>query len=541
MRAADLIVQTLRAHGVTTVFTLSGNQIMPIFDACVGTSLRLVHVRHEAAAVFMAEAWGQITGDVGVALVTAGSGFGNALSALYGARASESPVLLLSGDSPVESRGLGAFQELDQTAAATPFVKATVRVDDASRLQSALGEALVLARSGRPGPVHVALPFDVVKASVEQAGAVSATAPAASAIAADSAFDVARWMNGAKRPLVLAGPHLCRSRYRDELAALRVALQAPVIGMESPRGLNDPSLGDFAAIVSDADAILLLGKAPDFTLGFARPPAVASDCRFLQIDPDEPVLRRSRRVLGERLVSQHQADAPASVAALMEATSSATAPGRPDWLATAEAAVCYRPPEWRETPAATDDGLHPLAICQAVRAFLEATPNAILVSDGGEFGQWAQAALHPARRIINGPAGAIGGALPCAIAARLADPDAVVVAMTGDGAAGFHIAEFDTAVRYRAPVIAVIGNDARWNAEYQIQLSDYGPERLLGCDLLDTGYEGVASAFAAQGERVHAAGDLRGALERAADSGRPACINVRLAGQPAPTLRRPPR
>ena len=539
MRAADLIARTLRAHGVSTVFTLSGNQIMPIFDACVGGEPGLVHVRHEASAVFMAEAWAQTTGEPGVALVTAGPGFANALSPLYSARAAETPLLLLSGDSPVRTRGSGAFQELDQTAAAAPFVKATLRVDDAKELGGTIREALATARSGRPGPVHVALPFDVVNATVEPAGETPSMASEGAPLAGDAARSLARELAAVQRPLIITGPHLCRSWQGEARAALRAALQAPVIGMESPRGLKDPALGDLAGLVREADAILLLGKAPDFALGFARQPAVAGSCRFLQLDPDEAILERGRRLLGERLAWAQRADAAASIPALLDAASSAPAPRRPDWLAAADAALSRRPDAWREVAEQTPDGLHPLAVCRAVQGFLDATPNAILVSDGGEFGQWAQAAVHAPRRIINGPAGAIGGAIPYAIGAALADPQAVVVAMTGDGACGFHIAEFDTAVRYRARFIAVVGNDARWNAEHQIQLRDYGPDRLLGCDLLDSRYEETARSFEAYAERVDRADGLPGALRRAAESGKPACINVGLAGQPAPVMPAP--
>ena len=142
MRGADIVAQILASAGVKTIFTLSGNQIMPVFDACIDANIRLIHVRHEAAAVFMADAWAQLTGEVGVALVTAAPGFANALSPLFTARSAESSVLLLSGDSAIAADGLGPFQELDQVSIVTPLVKASYRPKDVASLAHDLNDAL---------------------------------------------------------------------------------------------------------------------------------------------------------------------------------------------------------------------------------------------------------------------------------------------------------------------------------------------------------------------------------------------------------------
>ena len=177
---ATRLVESLAAAGVRRIFTLSGNQILSVFDATIGRGVELVHTRHEAAAVHMADAWGRLTEECGVALVTAGPGHLNAISALYGARMAESPVLLLSGASPRGQRGRGAFQEVDQVAAARPVVKATWSLEDPERVGEEVARALALATSGRPGPVHLSLPGDVLEAP----------APAVAPLAAASAM---RW------------------------------------------------------------------------------------------------------------------------------------------------------------------------------------------------------------------------------------------------------------------------------------------------------------------------------------------------------------
>jgi acetolactate synthase I/II/III large subunit len=182
--------------------------------------------------------------------------------------------------------------------------------------------------------------------------------------------------------------------------------------------------------------------------------------------------------------------------------------------------------------------LHPVQALRPLQAVLDSHPQAVLVSDGGEFGQWAQACLHAPHRLINGVAGAIGAGVPYALAARLALPEAPVLALMGDGSAGFHIAEFDTAARHALPFLAVIGNDARWNAEYQIQLKDYGAQRLIGCELAPTRYDHVAAGFGAHGELVTDAAALPAALQRALGSGRPACLNVMIEGLAAPSIQR---
>jgi acetolactate synthase-1/2/3 large subunit len=181
--------------------------------------------------------------------------------------------------------------------------------------------------------------------------------------------------------------------------------------------------------------------------------------------------------------------------------------------------------------------VHPIEVGRAVQKLLDA-PGSVLVADGGEFGQWAQATLAASHRVINGPAGSIGAALPFAAAAKLAHPDSSVIAMLGDGTFGFHAAELDTAARHSLAYIAVVGNDACWNAERQIQVRAYGPGRARGCELLPTRYDQVAEGFGAHGERVARASELSPALERASRAGRVACVDVAIESVAAPVYRR---
>jgi acetolactate synthase-1/2/3 large subunit len=533
LRGADCLAATLRRAGVTTIFSLSGNQIMPVYDAALDHALRIVHTRHEAGAVFMAEGWAQASGQIGVALVTAAPGFANALGALYSARMSETPVLFLSGDASVGQDGKGAFQEFNQVAAATPFVKLSRRCMRAEDMAADVAELIRVARSGRPGPVHLALPADVLTATAE-----GVTIPGASAFAREASSPasaerdaLADLLRAASRPIILTGPMLNATRGGGLLERLADAADAPVVPMESPRGLRDPSLGAFADALREADLIVYLGKHVDFTSGFGSVVALGA-ARAAVVDPDEAARGQASRLLGDRLVLTVGADADTTAAALIEAAPAALA-SRSDWRARVGHATALR--ELKDTGAI--EGIGPQAICAALERILNDYPDAMIAIDGGEFGQWAQAFLPARNRLINGTSGAIGGSLPQAIGAKLARPDAPVFTLFGDGTAGFYFMEFDTAARANAPVIAIIGNDARWNAEHLIQLNAFGPDRLIGCELNpDARYDLSAAAVGCHGEYVTEAAGLVPAIERAVASGKPACINVAMEGLPAPVF-----
>jgi acetolactate synthase-1/2/3 large subunit len=184
--------------------------------------------------------------------------------------------------------------------------------------------------------------------------------------------------------------------------------------------------------------------------------------------------------------------------------------------------------------------LHAIEVFRALKPIIERAPDSVLICDGGEFAQWGQSVLPvPPRRMINGVGGSIGSSLPMALAARVAEPKEPVIAVLGDGTFGFHMAEFETAARRGLPFVAVVGTDARWNAEYNLQVRDYGRNRAVGCELSTPRYDLVAVALGGHGELVAHADDMTGAIERALASGKPACINVMIESIPSPVVRQP--
>ena len=318
MRGADLLARTLAAHGVRHVFTLSGNHVMPVFDAALEAKLSLVHVRHEAAAVHMADAWGRLTGTPGIALVTGGPGHANALGALYTALAAESPLLLISGHAPLDELGKGAFQEMAQAELAAPLTIASSTARSADTLGADVARAL---REARRGPVHLSVPNDVLDAATSASVAFEESS-------SEPAKTLPEELLKAKRPLIIAGPAALHAHGRQKLSRLEEESGVPVIAMESPRGVNDPALGKLAGVLGKADVVLLIRKPIDFTLKFGK--AFASNCKVLKVDGD--------------LIPKK---APSS-----------------GWRNEVRDALAYRPAEWAGARSSPEGPVHPVELCR---------------------------------------------------------------------------------------------------------------------------------------------------------------------------------
>lgn len=530
---ASHLVAALIESGVERLFSLSGNQILSIYDACLDAGLEIIHVRHEAAAVHMADAWGRLTGRPGVALLTAGPGHANGLSALFVARLSESPLVVLSGQSARADDGRGAFQEMPQAELAQPLAKAAWTAKDPASLGGDVRRALELAVSGRPGPVVVSLPSDVLEAQAPRSDGIFAI-PGVPRLTDADRRRIGELLHTAERPLILAGPAMMRPPACIDLEELEATTGVPVVATESPRGVNDPSLGAFAEVLAQADVVLLLGKRLDHSLQFGAPPFFAADACFAQVDADVIELDRTRRNVRspQRLAIAVQSHPGKAARQLAAASRSA---GHDSWRDAMRAAVAHRPAAWDTWQSPPQGPVHPIELCQAIRPRVE---DGTVVMDGGEFGQWAQALLSGHRRVINGPAGSIGTSIPFALTARVFDREAPVVAIQGDGTIGFHLLEFDTAVRHDLPFVAVVGNDAGWNAERRLQARTYGEDRIFACDLLPSRYDLAVAALGGHGEHVTKRSDLDAALDRAFASGLPSLVNVAIEPAEAPIVRR---
>lgn len=528
--ASSALIQTLANNGVEVIFSLSGNQIMPLYDACIDANIRIIHTRHEGAAVYMAEAYAQLSGKLGVALVTAGPGLLNAVSALYSAARSETPILLISGDASLGMDGRGGFQELDQCTITAPITKYSARPENAAAILSDLDHCIATALGGTPGPTHLALAFDLLSQTTGLDAAKKVNLPPANAMRQSDLKTVIKAIDAAKHPLVMTGPQANRTRQPAANVALEAALGLPIICLESARGLSDSFYGDLTTALKSADLIIHLGKLADYSTGLHARGRITKGTPIISILTDDQ--SAPMPVHDDHPITLiRTGNIPASMTQLATAiTDQEITVCDADWPAAVTASITRRL-AWQ----AGDQGRHPAALTSQLQFAIDQAASPILIADGGEFCQWVQAGCIAPRRMINGPSGAIGGGIAYAIGASIACPDAKIFLVMGDGTAGFYLGEIHTAVRTNANITAIIGNDYRWNAEVQIQIDTYGPDRVYGCDLDEKAdYAAAAIGLGAQGQNVGPDDDLDAALRSASAFQGPTVLNVLIDGQAAP-------
>jgi len=526
MKGAQRVAESLGRLGAEVVFSVSGFQILSLFDVLPEVKVRLVHARHENAAVYMAEAWGQLRSQPGICLLSAGPGVTSAITAVANAQASESPVLLLSGASPTSQRGLGAFQEMDQVRLIGPFCKAAWSVDTPHGLGPAIEKAWHLALSAVPGPVYLSLPVDVLEANEESEPWVPCPLEPTAGIweiRRASPADVQRiaeLLARANRPAVVVRPALRRGRSSTFLG--RLGLRVATLVAESPRGLRDPLWGEQRDSLKEADVVLLLGPQ-DFAVGFGPPGG--KGCVVLQVTSSptescEAAPGGRGKCTAELRIEADEAQFLADLLPVLESVMPERAP------------VAVTPPRCPE-----DGGrLHPLAIAEEVRQVLQ--PEDLLIVDGGEFGQWMRAGFRdlPNQQLVNGKLGALGNSIPHAVGAALASPGRRVFAFLGDGTFSYHAAELDTAVRERLSLFVLIGNDSCYGAEWHTQAARYGPARTFATALERRRYEFVAEGYGAVGVAADSRAELRRLLSTAVRTPLPSvtCINVHIQSVPSP-------
>lgn len=520
---ADVVVRELMGHGVGTFFTVSGNQILPLIDAAGRAGVCLIHMRHETAAVYAALAACEITGGINVALVSAGPGFLASLQGLGVATSMELPVLLLSGDAPVSQRGLGAFQSLDQNTIASAVCKGSVQLSPDDPIRSVF-DAWNLATTGIPGPVHLSLPADVLAAPARREKPNLPESPS-------SQFDeevprrldeMAAALSKAARPLVIARPSTARSFGESALSKLTAALGIGQVVTESPRGLSDLKYAEIFARMKETDCLLLVGPA-DFSAGFLSEATIGTPRDILLIDsPGDPTPLRADLL--------HVRAEPYPAMRYLAGRVNRVQPVAADWTSLWPIAAPM------PAPAPTDAGMHPLTVSEALRAILQ--PDDIVILDGGEFCQWIRYGLRdlPNRLLWNGKLGAIGGSIPMAIGASVMIRSGRVYTILGDGSAGYHLSEFETAARENLSFTAIIGNDARWAAEWYMQIERYGPDRTFSTDLSPARYDIAAQGYGGNGALVDNPDTLSEALEAALSEPIATCVNAIVAPERSPAI-----
>lgn len=562
----DRIAQALAAHGVPCIFTLCGGHISPILSGAKTLGLRIVDVRDEATAVFAADAMARLSGRPGVAAVTAGPGISNTITALKNAQLAQSPLLLIGGAAPTALQGRGALQDIDQRPLVQPHVKRFFKLQRVCELAPAVAQALALAQSGVPGPVFIECPVDLLydEASIRQwyasAAGIGRSLPER-ALRWYLQRHVQRMFAGSTpasniTPLPVEQPHASAAALRQASAALAQA-QRPLIVIGSQAMVDAGQAQALADAVGQLGVPVylsgmargLLGRNHPLQLRHQRRQALReADCVLLagvpcdfRLDYGQHVRRSARLIAANR--STHDArlnrrpdiaaigDAGAFIRALAQQTPGGHAARLPDWLATLRQRDATRESEIDQQAAAVGDGVNPVALMRAIEA--AAGEEALFVADGGDFVATASYVLHPRAPLTwldPGAFGTLGVGAGFAVGAALSRPEREIWMIFGDGAFGYSAIEFDTLVRHRIGVIAVVGNDASWSQIAREQIKMLGDD--VATVLARTDYHRVAEGFGAHGILVRHPSEVPAALAQAravAQTGQPVLINVWLA------------
>ena len=558
----DRVAEALQVHGVTHLFTLCGGHISPILSAAKARGMRVVDVRDEATAVFAADASARLSGRPGVAAVTAGPGITNTLTALKNAQLAQSPLLLIGGAAPTALQGRGALQDIDQRPLVAPHVKRFFKLRRVADLAPAVVDALALAQAGVPGPVFVECPVDLLydAATIRQwyadaAGKGTALAdralrwvlhrhaermlagsaqqatprprPSATPQAAASARRLAlAALRKSQRPLLVIGSQaVVRAQQVHTLAEAVQRLGVPVYLSGMARGL----LGRDHALqlrhqrrnaLREADCVLLAGVPCDFRLDYGK--HVRRSATLIAANRSARDARLNRRpditALG---------DAGGFIAALADALGTAAAPWV-DWCDSLRARDRQREAEIDAQAAVAGAHVNPLALFRALDA--AASDDAVFVADGGDFVATASYVLRPRSPLSwldPGAFGTLGVGAGFALGAALARPGSEVWIVWGDGACGWGLAEFDSFVRQRIPVIALVGNDAGWTQIAREQVKMLHDD--VGTVLARSAYHQVVAGFGAEGLEIRHTHQVQPTLQRAqalAREGKAVLVNV---------------
>jgi acetolactate synthase-1/2/3 large subunit len=512
---------------------LSGGHINAIYQACLDSGIGVIDTRHEQAAAHMAEAWGRLTGKPGVCVVTAGPGFTDAVTGVANACQSHSPMLVITGRSGVHETETLALQELEQIDIVRPLIKWGRVVYQTHRIDEFMAMAFRHGMTGRPGPVFLEIPVDVLNRKIEESKVVRPEgyrpryAPAGAQRGIEEAIELLR---GAERPCVIAGSGVHYAGAGQELETLAGLIDVPVLtaGMgqgllakDDPRFIGSPMQG--LGILAGCDVVLLLGVRLGLFMGQGKPPFLPADAKLIQVDVEGSEIGRNRKVevgiagdakqILEQMIAEVERQ-PFSHSAWLESVGPKAKESVKDLMTAV-------PGFDKEAP------IHPARLMQEIRGFLD--DDAVVVADGGDTQVWTMLGIgvsRPGVQLSSGPFGCLGVGIPYALAAKLRYPERQVLTTMGDGSAGLNIMEFNTALRFDLPIVMVVSNDCSWGMIRHSQNAAYGPGRLVGCELGDVAYEKVVEALGGYGERVERAAEIRPALERAFATGKPACLNV---------------
>ncbi|MCC6381637.1 MAG: acetolactate synthase [Dehalococcoidia bacterium] len=518
----------IKQEGVGHVFTLSGGHVQNIYEGCLNNGVEIVDTRHEQSAGHAADGYSRIAFKPGVCVVTAGPGVTDVVTAVANAYQASSPMVVIGGRSPLRQYDMGALQDIELGRVMEPITKWTQTVYETRRLPYYMAMAFREAMTGRYGPVFLQVPSDVLfgrldEDSVQWPRQYRTTGE----VMGDPALirEAAALIKNAERPMVMAGSGVFWHRASRELGEFARAADVPVYTNAMGRGTmrqDDPHFFSLSRkpAFAGADVILVLGTPVDFRLKYGRAPAWNPEAQVIQVDVDPGEIGKNRDVAIGVEANIRQA--------LLQLTAEIGKADHGPWLGHLRALEGQADAQREHYMASDQMPIHPLRLCKEIAGFVD--DNTIVVGDGGDIVAQAASVLpinQPGQWMDPGPFGTLGVGTGFCMAASVAAPDKRVLMVNGDGTFGLNGFDFDTFVRFKMPVVSVVGNDRTWHQIYVGQKEMYGEGRTPATRLGDNArYDRVVEGLGGHGEFVEHPEGIRAAIERAFASGKPACVNV---------------
>ena len=528
-----LLARALKNEGVECIFTLCGGHIQPIYPGCRETGIKIIDVRHEQAATHAADGWARITRKPGVAVVTAGPGTTNSITGIANAMRAGSPMVVIGGQAPLFHFEKSALQEMDHIDLLRPITKWAKRVHETRRIPEYISAAFRHAATGRPGPVFLEVPIDVLMTSEnEETTVFPENSRTESRPCGDPAYieRAAELLHASRKPVIMAGSAIWWDDSGASVERLSATVNAPIyvngmargcISAENPLHLADTR----AKALGEGDVILVVGAEFDFRLGYGESVLLSGSAKIIQIHIEPSEIGHNRSV-DVGIVG----DTRAVLTQLCDALDGlGTSSERQAWVGELTAAENKAKDHMKTFMESDRVPIHPARLCRELDEFLD---DAIIIGDGGDIVSMGARIIRPrgpGQWLDPGPFGCLGMGMPFGLAARVARPEKQLLLLYGDGSFGFNGMEIDTAVRFNLPMVVVIGNDGGWGQmRLDAETMGMNPEDVTATELGFTRYEKIVEAFGGFGEYVEEPSDIRPALERAFSSGLPACVNVKI-------------
>lgn len=535
MHGGHAVVRTLEKMGVRYIFSVCGASILAVYDALRSSSIRLIHTRHEASSVHMADGWSRVTGECGVCLVTQGPGVTNTATGALVSLLDGIPLVILGGRVPRSLLTKDSEQTLDGAAMMRTVTKWSATIREAPDIPGVLCQAFRIARKGKPGPVFVEIPSDVLESPckpqrVVEVRPVTIKPPSRASLAA-----ARRLMERSRRPVILGGSGIT---WWNAVAPFRQFVEASgapafvggiSLGILPPDhrqycGLSALSMNPLARwALRRADLIVAVGERFEFPLEYGRTPFINKDCRTIQIEIEKDGVGTNRPV---------DVGVVGGVGTALNVLAGARLDAR-RWLSRVQAERARQRPQ----PPQAVAGISPDDVCRAVSEAVGDRPCTI-VGGGGDIEFWARwivSIRHPRQYLFAYRTGCLGVGIPYGLAAKIARPEDAVVVLLGDGDFAYGAWELETAARYRLPLTVIIANDHAWGMIKHEQQVVF--ESTYGTDLTFRPYERFAQVFGGAGACVEDSASLAPAVAKALASDVPTVLNVPIVPQPSPELK----